>query len=237
MPLTPVDLTLKTYTGQKVVPKGKFKVTVKYKAKHFPDLEIYVLPNGGPPLLGREWIRRLQLDWHSIHAINCDKVDTADNAGTTPERLADILAKAADVFQEGLGTLKGMKALITIDRHATPKFCKARPVPYAIRPAVEEELRNLEKTGVLSRVNHSDWATPIVPVLKKPAQNKPGEPQKIRICGDFKVTINPVLETVRYPLPLIQDIFASLRRGKRFTKLIWHKRTYSWRLQNSLRST
>jgi len=33
LPLVPADLTLKTYTGQKVRPKGKFKVMVKYRKK------------------------------------------------------------------------------------------------------------------------------------------------------------------------------------------------------------
>ena len=39
----------------------------------------------------------------------------------------------------------------------------------------------------------------------------------IRICGDFKLTVNPVLKAEEYPLPLIEDIFSKLSGGTHFT--------------------
>ena len=60
-------------------------------------------------------------------------------------------------------------------------------------------------------MDHSDWATPIVIIPKKD--------NFVRICGDFKVTVNPKLQIDQYPLPKIDDIFANLSGGKRFTKL------------------
>ena len=42
---------------------------------------------------------------------------------------------------------------------------------------------------------------------------------KFRICGDYKVTINSVLETDQYPLPKPEELFATLARGITFTKL------------------
>ena len=39
------------------------------------------------------------------------------------------------------------------------------------------------------------------------------------MCGDFKVSVNPVLLAERYPLPRIEDIFANLAGGKHFSKL------------------
>ena len=41
----------------------------------------------------------------------------------------------------------------------------------------------------------------------------------MRICGDFKVTINPNVEREHYPLPKVEDLFASLPGGKVFSKL------------------
>jgi len=69
----------------------------------------------------------------------------------------------------------------------------------------------LETAGTLQKVSHSDWAAPIVPVPKGCGT--------IRICGDYKVTVNPYLDIDRYPLPEPNDLCASLAGGQRFTKL------------------
>ena len=81
-------------------------------------------------------------------------------------------------FEKGLGTLKNFKAKIHIDPKATPRFCKARTVPFAMRSKVEEELERLVKEGSLEPVQLADWAAPIVPVLKQDCSS-------VRICGDF----------------------------------------------------
>ena len=47
----------------------------------------------------------------------------------------------------------------------------------------------------------------------------PKKDGKFRICGDFKVTVNPVLNIEHYPLPKPQDLFASLAGGQKFSKL------------------
>ena len=41
--------------------------------------------------------------------------------------------------------LKGTTARIHIDSQTKPVFCKAHPVPYAIRPKVEAELDRLQR--------------------------------------------------------------------------------------------
>ncbi len=51
----------------------------------------------------------------------------------------------------------------------------------------------------------------LYPVLKQDGS--------IRICGDFKVTVNPVLSPEQYPLSLIDDLFAGLAGGQRFSKI------------------
>ena len=62
---------------------------------------------------------------------------------------------------------------------------------------------------MLTRSSRSEWGTSIVPIVKTSGQ--------IRICGDYKVTVNPALLTDPFPKP--QDIFASLSGGQRYTQL------------------
>ena len=72
-------------------------------------------------------------------------------------------------------------------------------------------MKRLEETGVLERVAHADRAAPIVPVPKPDGS--------VRICGYYKVTVNPVLRADQYPLPSPEDLFATLAGGKVLTKL------------------
>ena len=65
--------------------------------------------------------------------------------------------------------------------------------------------------GLIEKVNHTDWTAPIIPVPK-------GD-QSVHICGDFKVTVNPILQVDQFPLPKLEDLFATLARGTKFTKL------------------
>ena len=69
----------------------------------------------------------------------------------------------------------------------------------------------MEDEGIISPVQFSSWATPIVPVVKSNGQ--------IRVCGDYKVTINQALQPDSYPLPRVDELFASLAGGRYFSKL------------------
>ena len=71
--------------------------------------------------------------------------------------------------------------------------------------------RNLEESKTIEKVEFADWAAPIVPVIKPDGT--------VRICGDYKVTVNKVAKLDTYPLPHIDDIFASLAGGQKFSKL------------------
>ena len=115
------------------------------------------------------------------------------------------------MFKNELGTVKGTTAKFHVDPKVKPRFFKARSVPSALRPQVEAELDKLETTGIIQTVQFSQWAAPIVPVLKRNGS--------IRICGDYKVTINLVAKFDTYPLPKIEDLFSSLSGGKLFSKV------------------
>ena len=80
---------------------------------------------------------------------------------------------------------------------------------------MEKELNRLVAEGTLEPVEVADWAAPIVPILKV----------NVRICGDFKQTVNQVSKLDNYPIPKVEDfpkvedLFSTLAGGKVFSKI------------------
>ena len=81
----------------------------------------------------------------------------------------------------------------------------------ALRQKVEEELNHLEQAKIIEPVRHSQWAAPVVPVIKTDGS--------IRLCGDYRTTVNQAAKLDPYPLPRIEDLFTSLAGGQVFSKL------------------
>ena len=103
--------------------------------------------------------------------------------------------------------MRPFKAALHLKSYAAPRFHKPRSVPFALKEAVGRELDEIEAAGILKLVTHNTYCAC--------AQ----ENGQIRICGDFKVTINPVLQVDQYPLPKPEDLFTTLVGGQKFTKL------------------
>ena len=62
---------------------------------------------------------------------------------------------------------------------------------------MELELDRLESTGIIEKVEHSDWVVPV-----------PKGDRKLQLCRDYKVTINSQLLVDQYPLPRAEDLMA-----------------------------
>ena len=80
----------------------------------------------------------------------------------------------------------------------------SRPVPYAIRANVDQELDRLEREDIIERVDFAEWASPVVIVRKN------GD---IRLCADFKVTIHKFIDPQQHPIPNPTDLLSSLAGG------------------------
>ena len=122
-----------------------------------------------------------------------------------------LLKKYKTVFSDQLGTVKFFTTKLVLRDDTTPKFCKARSVPYSLRAKVEVEIDRLQDTGILMKEDRSKWATPIVPIVKKDGS--------VRKCRDFKVTVISMLHVDQYPLPRLDDIFAALAVRNYFSKI------------------
>ncbi|XP_043916150.1 LOW QUALITY PROTEIN: uncharacterized protein K02A2.6-like [Protopterus annectens] len=193
------SVTLKTYTGEKVPTLGMAKVTVTHKDK-VKQLPVMVVAGSGPNLLGQAWLKELEMGCLQLHKIEQHLLT-----------LQDVLENNEEVFKEELGTWRGPPAKIHVKENATPRFYKSRPVPYAMKKKVETELERLTKQGIIEPVKFSEWAAPIVPVLKPD--------DTVRICGDYKLTVNQVSKLEQYPIPKLEDLFEKLSGGEKFSKL------------------
>lgn len=150
----------------------------------------------------RDWIREVNLDWAEIKTVRSVEVS----------RLEDILKKYDDVvFSDKIGTIPSERGHLELKEGVTPVFYPPRPVPYLRKLKIEAEFERLEKEGIMSRVDHSDWGTPIVPIEKPNGE--------IRICADYKITLNKCIQDFSYPIPRIDDIFSEMNGGKYFCTL------------------
>ena len=147
------------------------------------------------------------VDWQKLNMA----ADASDNVAPANTDVEGLLRKYKNVFKDGLGVMNTSEAHLQLKEGAKPQYCKAQPVPFALKEAIDRELDWLEAEGILERVTYSEWAAPVVPVPKTKGQ--------IRLCGDYKVTINPVLEVDQYPLPKPDNIFTTLATGKFFSKI------------------
>ena len=199
--LSPSQVSLCSYSGEPIPVLGSVDVNVTYKTQHH-KVPLIVVKGSGLTLMGRNWLQVFNLDWQEIFVLQ----------STEHSPVQPIVQKYPNVFQEGLGTLTGFKAKIIVDPAAPPKYCKARTVPYFLWDKIETELNRLITEGTLEPVETAEWAALIVAVLKPDKYN-------VRICGDFKQTINPVSTLDKYPIPKVEDLFSTLAGGKIFCKI------------------
>ena len=192
------NVKLKTYTSESMIVVGEFNAQVTYEDQK-DTLTLVVVKGDGPALMGRNWLTCLKLNWHKVFhtSLVTDPVET-------------LIKKYGDVFSSKLGTMTH-KAKLKLKEGAKPKFWRPRTVPFALKPGIEKELDKLQSAGIIEPVIYSEWAAPIVPVPKKDGG--------IRVCGDYKVTLNPLLEIDQYPLPKPEELFTAVTGGNKFTKL------------------
>ncbi|XP_049526602.1 uncharacterized protein K02A2.6-like isoform X2 [Dermacentor silvarum] len=199
----PSRVILRTYTGEPIPVKGQCNVIVT-TGKQSLRLPVIIVKDHGkqlPLLMGRNWLEMLGLDWKSVLSVNVSDAS----------KVEAVKQKFPGGFSKQPGVVKNYQARIVLKQNCTPVFGKARNVPYALRDNVEKELERLQKSGVIRRVMQSDWATPVVVIQKKDGS--------LRLCGDYKVTINPALKTDHYPLPRPEDLYSAIAGGKVFCVL------------------
>ena len=187
---------LYSYTGGSVDIRGHVLIPVKFRSVS-TKLDMVVVNGPRPNILGRSWFTALGIKIQIVSNLN---------AGNP-----NFFSEFKDVFASGLGKFKGSKISLDLGADVTPISFPPRRIPIGIKPAVEEEISNLLKKGVLIPIDKSDWATPVVPVVKPDGS--------IRLCADYRMTLNKVLKPKVHPIPMVTHALAEIKGSKFFAKL------------------
>ena len=230
--LSPSERTLRVANGQIKAVKGCAKVDVTLNNEVRRHLTLFVVNGYFPSLFGRSWIDSFcGTDWLQrtlnigpVSSVDCklmsdlNEKDSNDHIQVvetealpaSPSRIRTVdELRESRVFKPGLGLVKGVEARLILKEDAKPVMLKARNLPYAIKDKVEEQLQSMCKEGILRKIEDSPWGTPVVPVRKSDGQ--------IRICGDYKSTLNPGLSRRQYPIPSVDECFAAVSGGRLFS--------------------
>ena len=113
-PLKPSSTRLHTYTGHPVQVTGQFHVHLKYQDQS-ATLPLLVVEGSGPSLFGRDWLTQVKLDWKKICSI---RVSDSDLSQAATSKLHTTIQSHPNVFQPGLGTIKGITAKLEMKHDA-----------------------------------------------------------------------------------------------------------------------
>eukprot|EP00731_Ephydatia_muelleri_P029646 Em0021g169a len=140
IPLKMTMARLKTYSGEPLFLRGQILVRVK-KGRTQVQLLLLVVESQGPPLMGRNRLSKVSINWYHIKELTVSKAQEK----TGQQWIKVLLRKHPGLFREELGRMSNIAARLMSDG-------------------------------------------------------------SVRICGDFRVSINPFLKVDQYLLPRVEDI-------------------------------
>lgn len=198
LPVASSSKRLSAYDNSAIEVKGTTSALVKFNGCETVHT-FYVVGSQNANLCGRDLMNKV-----GIYLSGLDQ-ESKVNEVTEGGKLLD------QYCVDPKKPISSLVAKIQLKSDAQPRFMKARSVPYFYKEMVSTALDKLVKEGVLEPLSCSEWAAPIVPVLK-------ADQKSVRICGDFK-ELNKHVHCDRYPLPRIEELLSGLGKGKIFSKI------------------
>ena len=192
------DHKLIDYSGNRIPVEGSINLPVKYHDQE--KILTAIVVTAGSDVLGRDWLSHLKLKWKELFPVK--EIGSVDN--NWPTRFPQI-------FSDTLGTYTDPKVHIAQIPGSNPVFLRERNLPLAIKSKVKHTIDEMVKEGILTPTEESQWATTIVPVLKPDGS--------VRVCGDYRETVNKSTACQSYPLPTLDNMLHKLAQGSIFTKL------------------
>ena len=234
----PSTKMLFNYDGKRIESIGEVCVDLKYQGTDYGKHSFHIVDDDHVNLAGRDLFKKLNFKILQSTSSNVIKDNPMNEDDMGKDHLTDSQCTSTNLMygnskteidrsntdascvnkNNALSNYKtdikkpvvDFKAKIELKDNAKAKYFKPRPVPFHYKKGIESALNDMILNDVIEPINHSDWAMPIVPVVKSNGS--------IRICVDFKY-LNANINMEQYPVPLLDEILSEFSDCKYFTKL------------------
>ncbi|GAA48494.1 Rho-related protein racI [Clonorchis sinensis] len=155
--IVPTDVNIRGITGNSVPLVGSCTIPVRLPQGTSIDCN-FLVSTSGPSIIGLKVLRSLRTSITLLTSVNVNEL----------KQLILKCSKATGGMQ-----IPKVRLEVTGD----PIFLKRRIIPFGLREPVRQALNSMCAKGILTPVESSNWATPIVTPLKADGITP-------RICGD-----------------------------------------------------
>lgn len=147
--------------------------------------------------MGRDWITAFKV--------------LPEKLGVNSLCILSMVERFPSVFSSSFGCYKSKTFELVLKSDSKPIFCRPRVIQFSLKDKVSLNLHRLIAEGLLEPVESSEWATPILPVVKVD--------ESICLCGDYKVTVNKNLVVDRYSIPQVNELLRMFQGATNFCTL------------------
>ena len=205
--LSPATSQYEVANGQPLPTLGRFTASVALHDNEGSSIPLNFTVAKVPRLnlLGRDAVVKLGINVSALMGVH---TEAQQKDSVTPIHLskADTVLQEAckklclefpDLFKSEMGCLKDYQLEVKFKPNTKPVFCKPPVVPFSIQENLCKAFDAGIAKGVWQPTQFNEYGTPVVPIRKAtlPGQSSP----KLRVCGDYSVTVNSQLEPHRYP--------------------------------------
>lgn len=190
--ITPTEVNIRGITGHSLPLIGSCMIPLTIPEGSTIECH-FLVSSSGPSIIGLKVLRSLRTRISLLTSVNeCD--------------LKQLVLKCS----QATGGMRIPK--VQLEATGDPIFLKRRIIPFGLREPVRQALESMCEKGILTPVESSNWATPIVIPLKADGITP-------RICGDYRITLNTRLLQRTCTTEEPEDVLYRLSGSKIFSKI------------------
>lgn len=177
------ELTQKARSATDYLPLlGQFDCNITFHNKTI-HTKVYVTSIQNLNVFVLDWLTALNLNDMPINSICKHISQIKESIVIENNYLIKLKLNFSDIFDGKMGLCNKTTAQQVIKPDKQPIFRPPRPVAYAVRHLVEDELQRLQDANIITPVNYTEWAAPVVVIRKTDG--------RIRLCADFSTGLIP----------------------------------------------